>query len=79
MNLGAYSYDNSVGTSEDSVKAFVFKQIPEYKETATLQLGSVVYLWLSVDSTKLPVDSTKVVLPDTLKIEKKMELPNKNR
>jgi beta-lactam-binding protein with PASTA domain len=79
LNLGAYSYDNSVGSSEDTVKAFVFKQIPEYKETATLQLGSVIYLWLSVDSTKLPIDSTKVVQSDTLKIEKKKELPNKNR
>jgi eukaryotic-like serine/threonine-protein kinase len=78
LNLGAYSYDNTVGTAEDTVKAFVFKQIPEYKETATLQLGSVLYLWLSVDSTKLPVDSTKVVLTDTLNIEKKKELPIKN-
>jgi beta-lactam-binding protein with PASTA domain len=79
LNLGAYSYDKSVATSDDTVKAFVFKQIPEFKENATLQLGSVVYLWLSIDSTKLPVDSTKIVLPDSLNIEKKKELPNKNR
>jgi beta-lactam-binding protein with PASTA domain len=79
LNLGAYIYDNTVANSEDTIKAFVFKQIPEFKETASLQLGSAVYLWLSVDSAKLPVDSTKLVLIDTLKIEKKKELPDPKR
>jgi beta-lactam-binding protein with PASTA domain len=71
LNLGAYNYDNSITSAEDSLNAFVFKQKPEYKETATLQLGSGIYLWLTVDSTLLPVDSTMVVKPDTLKTEVK--------
>jgi eukaryotic-like serine/threonine-protein kinase len=81
LNLGAFIYDNSVTTAKDTLEAFVFKQKPEYKENATLQLGSAeIYLWLSVDSTKLPVDSTMVVRSDTLKIEeKKQGQPNQNR
>lgn len=71
LNLGAFIYDNSVSTATDTLDAFVFKQNPEYKETATLQLGSGIYLWLSVDSTKLPIDSTMVVHSDTLDIEEK--------
>jgi eukaryotic-like serine/threonine-protein kinase len=67
LNLGTYIYDSSIATAEDTLNAFVFKQNPEYRESARLQLGSAVYLWLTIDSTKLPVDSTQIVLPDTLK------------
>ena len=28
---------------------------------ATLQLGSSIYLWLTIDSAKIPVDSTLLV------------------
>ena len=66
LNLGTYIYDNTIRTSEDTLYAFVYKQNPEYKEDATLQLGSSIYLWLTVDSLKLPVDSTLIVLPDTV-------------
>lgn len=66
LNLGTYIYDNSVETAEDTTDAFVFKQRPEYTESARLQLGEVVYLWLTVDSAKLPVDSTLLVIPDTI-------------
>ncbi|OFY59540.1 MAG: hypothetical protein A2V50_03225 [Bacteroidetes bacterium RBG_19FT_COMBO_42_10] len=66
LNLGTYIYDNTIRTSEDTLYAFVYKQNPEYKEDASLQLGSSIYLWLTVDSLKLPVDSTLIVLPDTV-------------
>ncbi|MFN8242187.1 MAG: PASTA domain-containing protein [Bacteroidales bacterium] len=67
LNLGTYIFDSSVLTSEDSSRAFVFKQIPEFREDATLQLGSSIYIWLTVDSTMIKSDSTSVALPDTLK------------
>ncbi len=66
LNIGAYIYDSTVASKEDSVSAFVFKQNPEYKDNAMLQLGSTVYIWLTTDSSKLPVDSTLVNLSDTL-------------
>ncbi len=66
LNLGTYIFDNTIITGEDSLKAFVYKQNPVYKEDATIQFGSSMYLWLTVDSIKLPVDSTMIVNPDTL-------------
>lgn len=65
LSLGTYVYDNSILTGDDSLNAFVYKQNPEYKEDASLQLGSAIYLWLTVDSAKLPVDST-LIITDTL-------------
>lgn len=58
LSLGTYIYDNSIVYSEDSLKAFVYKQNPEFKEDATIQLGSDVYLWLTIDSAKLTLNET---------------------
>ena len=63
LNLGAYVFDATVVTRDDSVTAFVYKQNPEYHPDASVQLGSAVYIWLSTDSLKLPVDSLSI---DTL-------------
>jgi beta-lactam-binding protein with PASTA domain len=65
LNLGTYIYDNTIVTGEDSLKAFVYKQNPDYKADASLQLGSSIYLWLTVDSAKMRNDSTQVVF-DTI-------------
>jgi beta-lactam-binding protein with PASTA domain len=66
LNLGTFIYDNTIRSSDDTVNAFVYKQNPESKEEATLQIGSSIYLWLTVDSLKLPVDSTLIILTDTV-------------
>ena len=66
LNLGTYIYDSSILTADDTLNAFVFKQNPESRDEASLQIGSAVYLWLTVDSTKLPVDSTNVFIIDTV-------------
>lgn len=68
LTLGTFNFDSSVKTGEDSLNAFVYKQNPEYSEDASLQLGSAVYIWLSLDSALLPVDSTLLDLADTLLI-----------
>ncbi|HVN57084.1 MAG TPA: PASTA domain-containing protein [Bacteroidales bacterium] len=70
MNLGTFVYDSTIVSGLDSVNAFVFKQNPDFSESATLQLGSAIYLWLTVDSAKLPVDSTLVSRRDSLGINK---------
>jgi len=57
LNLGTFVYDNSIQTAEDSVNAFVYKQNPEFSSNASLQLGSSIYLWLTVDSARLPSGS----------------------
>jgi len=80
LNLNAYIYDNSVTSAIDTLEAFVFKQNPEYKEASTLKLGDGIYLWFTVDSTKLSVDSTLVATPDSLKtLVKKKEASKKIR
>jgi eukaryotic-like serine/threonine-protein kinase len=65
LNLGTYIYDKTIINKQDTVRAFVYKQNPEYKEEATLQMGSAVYLWLTVDSARLP-SQTAVMPSDSL-------------
>ncbi len=60
LNLGTYIYDNTIISGKDSAHAFVYKQNPEFKNDASLQLGSSIYLWLTVDSAKMHLDSTMV-------------------
>jgi eukaryotic-like serine/threonine-protein kinase len=68
LNLGTYIYDKTIVTGRDTLNAFVYKQNPEYKEDASLQLGSAIYLWLTVDSAKVKVDSTLIIKPDTIPV-----------
>jgi beta-lactam-binding protein with PASTA domain len=61
LTLVTSIYDNTVLTAADSSRAFVYKQNPEFNVDATIQLGSSVYLWLTVDSAKLEPDSTMTI------------------
>lgn len=65
LNLGTYIYDNSILTLHDTVNAFVFKQNPEFRQGASLPIGSDVYLWLTVDSAKMASDSS-MAISDTI-------------
>ncbi len=47
-------YDNSVTTSVDSIKAFIFQQRPLSTANAMLQLGSAIDVWMTVDEGKKP-------------------------
>jgi eukaryotic-like serine/threonine-protein kinase len=66
LNLGTYIYDRTILNSDDTLNAFVYKQNPEYKEDARLQLGSAIYLWMTVDSAKLRIDSSLLNTSDTI-------------
>jgi beta-lactam-binding protein with PASTA domain len=65
LNLVTYTYDNTILNREDTLNAIVYKQKPEFKDNASLQLGSAIYIWLTVDSAKLQVDST-FIISDTI-------------
>lgn len=65
LTLVTSVFDATVRSRNDSLNAFVYKQNPEFSYDATLQLGSSIYLWLTVDSSRLAVDST-LVIPDTI-------------
>ena len=66
LSLGTYVYDNTIRLADDTLKAFVYKQNPEYKYDASLQLGSDIYLWLTTDSSKLSINQsiTSDTIPD---------------
>lgn len=68
LSLGTYEYDKTILNRKDSLNAFVYKQNPEYRDDASLQLGSAVYLWLTVDSAKLAVDTTLLINSDTIPV-----------
>jgi eukaryotic-like serine/threonine-protein kinase len=65
LTLVTSIFDNTIVTGKDSANAFVYKQNPDFSDEATLQLGSSIYLWLTIDSAKIPVDSTLLRL-DTI-------------
>ena len=54
LNKGIIRFDSTVVAKEDSVKAFVFKQFPDFIPGAEINLGSSVDLILTLDSNKLP-------------------------
>lgn len=60
LNVGAVIYDGSIVDFEDSVFAFIWKQRPVYDDETLLNLGSTMDIWLTVDSTKLPVDTLNI-------------------
>lgn len=55
LNIGALTYDNSVETLQDSLKAVVWKQVPEYG--TSLKTGSSIDIWLSVSKITDTQDS----------------------
>ena len=58
LNLGAYVFDTTVLTADDSARAFVYKQNPEYHPNASVQLGSAVYIWLTTDTLRIVPEAT---------------------
>lgn len=73
LTLVTSIFDNTILTGEDSARAFVYKQNPEYTPEATIQLGSSVYLWLTVDSARIPAD-TGMVVTDTVPLGNEVKL-----
>ncbi len=57
LNLGAVIYDRSFGNADDSAAAFVWKQRPVHgeEEEILISLGASVDIWVTIDSTKLPL------------------------
>ena len=61
LNFGLATFDESVKDSEDSLMAWVYRQNPEYDGFARINKGMEMFLWLTVDSTLLPVSDTILV------------------
>jgi eukaryotic-like serine/threonine-protein kinase len=55
LNVGTIRFDHTIFKSADSLKAVVVKQEPEFSESATLNSGSSVKLWLSMPKEKADI------------------------
>jgi eukaryotic-like serine/threonine-protein kinase len=64
LNVGAEIYDNSFENKEDSTQAFIWKQRPPFEEENRLKLGENVDVWLTTDTTKLPIADTLITEED---------------
>jgi beta-lactam-binding protein with PASTA domain len=59
LNLGAITYDLSFEEAEDSTGAIIWRQYPDYDEFRRLNMGMEMDIWLTLDSTRVPLpDST---------------------
>lgn len=67
LSVGAAVHDQTVVTSEDELKAIIFKQKPESGSDMTLTMGSEIDVWITLDSTKVPSFKSK---RDTLSINR---------
>jgi beta-lactam-binding protein with PASTA domain len=58
LNFGLATYDQSVQNEEDSLQAWVYRQNPDYDGLTRINKGMEVFVWMTVDSTLLPVSDT---------------------
>ena len=58
LNFGLATYDGSVENEQDSLAAFVYRQNPQYDGYSGVYKGAEVFVWMTVDSTLLPVADT---------------------
>jgi len=54
LNVGAIIYDETISSQGDTLKAIIFKQKPGYQPGVSVNLGSSIDLWLTMDSSKIP-------------------------
>ena len=58
LNFGLATFDGSVENEEDSLAAFVYRQNPEYNGYSSVYKGAEVFVWMTIDSTLLPIADT---------------------
>jgi beta-lactam-binding protein with PASTA domain len=63
LNFGLATFDQSVLTGEDSSMAWVYRQNPDYDGITRINKGMEMFVWLTVDSTLLPVSDTSLMEP----------------
>jgi beta-lactam-binding protein with PASTA domain len=58
LNLGAVTYDDTFEEAEDSSGAKVWRQYPDYDEFKRLNMGMEMDIWLTLDSTRIPLSDS---------------------
>jgi len=57
LNFDVVIYDNTVETYQDSLKAIIWKQKPDYG--SSIRVGSSITIWLTLNGTGVQTDSIK--------------------
>ncbi len=65
LNIGAITYDESIKDEDDSSKVFIWQQYPEFDEFKRLNMGMEMDIWLTIDSTLLPLPDSTLFGDDT--------------
>ncbi len=64
LNINKMLFDETVSTYTDSLEAFVYGQYPAASDSTSVAMGSEVTLYLSLDETKIPVETPEEVAED---------------
>lgn len=70
LNLGRMRYDDTVKDYEDSLNAVVYRQVPEASDSISVNMGSSVDLYMTLDHSRVPV--REVVLETKEVIEEEL-------
>ena len=60
LNKGVLICDETILSSEDTLRAIIWKQYPNFKNTRIVSLGTSIDLWLTLDSLKIQPPSLQV-------------------
>jgi beta-lactam-binding protein with PASTA domain len=60
LNTGVLICDETILTSEDTLRAIIWKQYPNFKNTRIVSLGTSIDLWLTLDSLKIQPPTLQV-------------------
>lgn len=60
LNTGVLICDETILSSEDTLRAIIWKQYPNFKNTRIVSLGTSIDLWLTLDSLKIQPPTIQV-------------------
>lgn len=60
LNAGVLICDETILSSEDTLRAIVWKQYPGFKNTRIVSIGTSIDLWLTLDSLKIQPQALQV-------------------
>jgi hypothetical protein len=58
LRIGGILDDNTIVKEDDRINAWIYQQRPDTGSKAMLPLGSSIDVWITLDSTKIPVTDT---------------------
>ena len=69
LNLGRMRFDETVKDYEDSLNAVVYRQVPEASDSISVNMGSSVDLYMTLDHSRVPVREVVVETKEVIEEE----------